>query len=99
MIAATPTKRAPSAQHPQPDLSPVAFEVLAPMCFRGERVEVGDTIRADLDEAIDLTGNYRARLANPADAKRILDASHLSSADLYKASNPRRGWVNGYARS
>lgn len=99
MIAATPTKRAPSAQHAQPDVSPVAFEVLAPMFFRGERIEVGGTVRADLDEAVDLMGNHHARLANPADAKRIRDASHLSSADLYKASNPRRGWVNGYARS
>ena len=99
MIASTSTSRAPSAQPARPDLSPVAFVALSPLCFRGERVEIGGTVRADLDEAVDLVGNYHAQLVNPADAKRIRDASHLSSSDLYKASNPRRGWVNQHTRS
>ena len=92
MIAATTTRAiVPSSG---PDLRPVEFKVLSPMFFRGQRVEPGATLQADVDEAAALHGNHHTEMLNAAEAlPRVRAASHLTAAELLRANNPNRtGW-------
>ena len=81
------------------DLTPIAFKVRTPIYFRGEPIEAGTTIEAEVSEAVELFGNVRVELVTSGDWKRIRDLAQASTSDLWRAAQAKSGWVRQFNRA
>lgn len=81
------------------DLTPIAFKVRAPIFFRGERIEAGTIIEAEVTEAVDLHGNVRVELVTSGDWKRLRDLAHTSADALFREAHKQSSWVRQFNRA
>lgn len=81
------------------DLTPIAFKVRTPIYFRGEPIEAGTIIEAEVTEAVDLHGNARVELVTAGDWKRLRDLSHTSADALFREAHKQSTWVRQFNRA